>query len=90
MLLPSVNLLAGLLMLRQQVQQRPVLLDCLAAEAVDQVAAQSGARHGTLRVTKAILHVHHQERRFLGFDKHIHSILLFLSLRGIGAAMLAL
>ena len=54
------------------------------------LVVQPGARHGSLRVAKAILHVHHQERRFLGFDRHIHSILLFLSLRGIGAAMLAL
>ena len=43
MLLPSVHLLGGLLMLHQQFQERPVLLDCLAAEAVDQIAVQPGA-----------------------------------------------
>lgn len=43
MLRPSAHVLGGLLMLQQQVQERPVLLDCLAAEAVDQAAAQPGA-----------------------------------------------
>jgi len=43
MLRPSVHVLGGRLMLHQQVQERPVLLDCLAAKAVDKVAAQPGA-----------------------------------------------